>query len=546
LVKLLAKLPALKISFMILLLFIPLFFFYLGVPGLWEIDESIYADISREMLSGGDYVGTYFNYEPRYDKPPLSFWIDAVSFKIFGLTEFAARFGSALFGLFGLALVFAVGKRLFGKEIGISAAFIMGASFLYFIETQLAIIDTALTFFITLSLYWFYRGYVENDQKYLILMGIPLGLGILAKGPVSLVLPAAIALFFWVDQVFIAKNKRRGLFSWSLGSGLIIALAIALPWYLAMWNRFGTDFLQSHFGYHMIRRFAGAIEGHGGAWYFSLYYVIMLFIGFLPWSAGIPGSVTAAFINRSLPQVRLILIWFGVIFGFFSIAQTKLQGYILPAFPTFALMLAYWWNQLWSGKTTRSGVLWWGTLLQTLIAFLFTALLAGQKSRLPAGYDQTVRILYTLPLSLILGAIIGIFAFLRRKNYRHYFTVTFITFYLFWAMFLLMLVPVIENFKPVKYLAAQFRDTLLPRDLVISQIPGSMAAPFYTRHPVVFLGTSEAGNIRLAEMFRGRRRVFAMVEVGTIDYLKSRRLRYYLISRHGSGYLLSNRELKEE
>ncbi|HBE79729.1 MAG TPA: hypothetical protein DDW65_18420, partial [Firmicutes bacterium] len=145
-IALIEKLSVKKIIFMIVLLFVPLFLFYLSVPGLWDEDESIYTEISRQMLLRHDLVGTYFNYEPRYDKPPLNFWITTAFYKVFGMNEFTSRMTSTIFGFLCIILVLYFGKRLFNKRTGILAALMLGTSFLFFIETQMALIDTSLTF----------------------------------------------------------------------------------------------------------------------------------------------------------------------------------------------------------------------------------------------------------------------------------------------------------------------------------------------------------------------------------------------------------------
>jgi 4-amino-4-deoxy-L-arabinose transferase-like glycosyltransferase len=528
-----------KIVLMLVLIFIPLFMFYLGVPSFWEEDESIYVDITRQMILRNDYVSTFFNYQPRFDKPPLNFWITAVFYKLFGMNEFTSRLASNIFGFLGLIMVYLFGRKLFNRRSGLLAALILGTSFLYFIETQMAIIDTTLTFFITLTLYWFYQGFFERQPKFLLLMGIPLGLGILTKGPVALILPAAVGLTTGLSEIFRKRVNWRSLFNWRILGAFVIALAISLPWYLAMWSRHGMSFLDAHFGYHMIRRFSTAIEGHGGGWYYYLYYVVLLFIGFLPWSFGITGSISAVFKKLTGSKTFFLFSWSMVIFGFFTIAQTKLPGYILPLLPPVALMMGSWWDGLFD-ETKSNSHFWWGNAIQCFIAFLFVALIVYKKSELPAGYESTIGIFVFLPVCLVLTAMLLLITYLRTKSYRLPFKTSFVIAYIFWAVFLMTLVPIIENFKPSKYLAAEVRKYLTDKDTIISTIPEPKSAVFYTRHHVILTGD----NAKLAELLQSKRRVFAIVEKQSIAYLKEHKTRYFLIKQHGSGYLIANREVK--
>jgi 4-amino-4-deoxy-L-arabinose transferase-like glycosyltransferase len=538
-ITLMEKLPTKKIIFMIVLLFIPLFIFYLGVPSLWDEDESVYAEISRQMILHHDFVGTYFNDEPRYDKPPLNFWINTAFYKTFGMNEFTSRIGSTIFGLLCLVLAYLFGKMLFNKRSGILAAFMLGTGFLFFIETQLALIDTTLTFLIGLTLYLFYRGFTEEKPHFLLLMGIPLGLGILAKGPVALVLTGAIGLAFGFFQFFKNKVDWRRLFNWHLLGGFLIGAAICLPWYFAMVSRYGVDFIQSHFGYHMIRRFTQPIEHHGGGWYYNLYYVVLLFVGFIPWSAYIPGSLSLAIRRWSESKMFFLLSWAAITFSFFTIAQTKLPGYTLPLFLPCALLMGYWWDQLLAGSKIKSNP-WWGIGIQLLIVLGVVTFIASHRAALPQGYQGTVWVLFLLPLSLIIGTLFIWFWRRQNKSYEPFFTVTFFAYYLIWALFLLLFVPIIENYKPVKYLAVELQQHLTKQDKVISAIHSNYSVPFYTRHKVFFA----TNDLNLAKYFQDKARIFAFVEAKSLVYLKQHNLPYYSLSHYGSGYLISNRPVE--
>jgi 4-amino-4-deoxy-L-arabinose transferase-like glycosyltransferase len=537
---LMEKLPTKKIIWMIVLLFVPLFLFYLGTPSLWDEDESIYTEISRQMILRHDPIGTYFNYEPRYDKPPLNFWVTTAFYKTFGMNEFTSRLGSTIFAFLCLILVYLFGQKLFNKKTGIIAALMLGTGFLFFIESQMALIDTTLTFFIGLTLYFFYRSMTENNPWFLLLMGIPLGLGILAKGPVALVISGAIGLAFWLFLIIQKRTNSRSLWNRYLLGGFFIAAVICLPWYLAMWSRYGMDFIQSHFGYHMFKRFTQPIESHGGGWYYNFYYIVMLFIGFMPWSAYIPGSLKLAIKRWAQTPIFFILTWAVVTFGFFTIAQTKLPGYSLPLFLPVALLMAYWWEQLLSDTKLQSNP-WWGILIELCIVLGLVILIGIHRTVLPVAFQNTVWILFLLPLSLIIGAFLIWFWRKRNKSYEPFFNVTFFSYYLLWALFVLLLVPFAESNKPVKYLAAELQPYLTKQDQVIDALSGSFSSPFYTRHQIIFAANRQ----HFLQAYQTKSRVFAFVSAQSIQYLQQYHLQYYLLYHYGPGYLIVNQDLKK-
>lgn len=524
----------------ICLIFVPLFFFFLGIPHLWDGDESYYAEVSHQMLIRNDWIAPYFNYtSPSFDKPPFTFWVNLTCYKIFGMNEFASRFGSALFALFGIILVYLFGKRLFNKRTGILAALMLGTGFGYFVESQMVLIDTTLTFFIAATLYCFYRGYMDGKPSYLLIMGIPIGLGILTKGPVALLLSGGAGLVFWFYMTLKEKKKSAQLFNWQLLGGFLIAAAICLPWYLAMWFRFKEAFLAAHFGYHMFTRFTTSIESHGGSqWYFYLYYLVFLIIGFLPWSANLVGALKMGISRRGDQRTLFLLIWTALVFIFFTIARTKLPGYVIPLLPPVALLVASWWDQILADEQIKVNF-WWGILCQLAGSLFLLIFMLVMHGKVPAGYESLYKAILLIPFSLIIASLITAILFWRSRNRQILFQATLVTFYLFWIFLYLTLSQQARFFQPVKELASDLKKYLHPKDKVVVSILGAFSAPYYTDHPVAIL----YGKKEVAASLRMKERVYAMVDQATIAYLKEQRESYYLISRHAQGYLISNRAM---
>jgi 4-amino-4-deoxy-L-arabinose transferase-like glycosyltransferase len=525
----------------VLIAFILLYFFYLGIPAIWEGDDSIHAEISHQMFERNDLMAPYFNYtELRFDKPPLTFWINVFFFKLFGMNEFTTRMGSALFGVFGLWLVYLFGKKLYNRRTGILAALILGTSIIYFLETQLTLLDTALTFFISLTIYWFYIGYYEGKRFFLSLLGVPLGLGILTKGPVVLLLSGGVGIVLWSYHTLKRQKKWNELFNWQLTVGLIVAALICVPWYLAMWQRFGEAFIQSHFGYHMFARFTTAIEDHGGnQWYFYLYYVMMLFIGLFPWSTHMIGSIRLAIKQASNSSSFLLLVWAAVIFVFFNIAQTKLPGYVVPMLPPIAILTGYWWDQLLSGKIARVN-LWVGNLVQIIIILIFTVTVFSFKHLFPPGNEALFWIVLSLPACLLVGSIIILSLYVIGRKSLVYFKVTFITFYLFWALFLVIITSSAQGFQSVKYLAPAIKKYATSNDVIAINTLGALSAPFYLGRRVEILGNDQ----EFFNLFQSKARVFAVTDGQHLAYLQTNHIPFYRLASEGYNFLISNRPIK--
>jgi 4-amino-4-deoxy-L-arabinose transferase-like glycosyltransferase len=521
--------------------FILLYFFYLGVPAIWEGDDSIHAEISHQMFERNDLMAPYFNYtELRFDKPPLTFWINVFFYKLFGMNEFTTRMGSALFGIFGLWLVYLFGKKLYNRRTGILAALILGTSIIYFLETQLTLLDTTLTFFISLTIYWFYIGYYERRRIFLLFLGVPLGLGILTKGPVALIISGGVGMVIWFYYTLKRQKKWHELFNWQLAVGLVIAALICVPWYLAMWHRFGAVFIQSHFGYHMFARFTTAIEDHGGnQWYFYLYYVIMLFIGLFPWSANIIGSIRLA-IKQPSNSSLLLLIWAAVIFIFFNIAQTKLPGYVVPMLPPIAILIGCWWDQLLSGNVARSK-LWVGNLVQVSIIVIFTATVFSFKHLFPPGNETLFWIVLSLPVCLLVGSIVILGLYIIGRKPLIYFKATFVTFYLLWALILVMFTFSAQSFQTVKHLAPTIKKYATQNDVIAINTLGSLSAPFYLGRRVEIFGNDR----EFFNLFQSKARVFAVTDRQHLAYLHTHHIPFYRLASKGYNYLISNYPLNQ-
>ena len=247
------------------------FFAGLGRSAIGDSDEAFYAESAREMIEQGDWITPHYNYDYRFQKPILFYWLVAVSFLSAGIGESAARFPAALAGL-GIALVAAAcGRRWLGPREGLLGGAIVATSYGYFTIARSSLPDLPLAFFITLATWALLeatdRSALADDRataphertKWLLVGAAATALGVLTKGPVGLVIPALVILAVRIVTGQSLLPSKHGWLdqSWSaLAAGAGVLLLIALPWYGAMVGTHGTGYLERFFVGENLERFA--------------------------------------------------------------------------------------------------------------------------------------------------------------------------------------------------------------------------------------------------------------------------------------------------
>ncbi len=312
-----------------------LFFYRLGVPGLTDPDEGRYAEIAREMLVLQDYLTPHLNFLPYLEKPPLVYWLTALSLRFGGLNEWAARAIPALSALGGVLAVYWLAARLWGARTAFLAGLVTATSSGYFLLAHLLTLDMSLTCFMTWGIGLTYVALRNQERRYLPWAYLALGLAVLTKGPVGVVLPALIFLVW-----FLARKQVRDIWKlWHPGGAFLLAVLV-LPWYILVGWR-NPDFWRYFFWHENIQRFLAPQIHAGEPVYF---YFGVLAVGFLPWVFLLPWAWQASVPESPSPEAcqdRLFLvIWFGVIFLFFSLARSKLFPYLLPGLPPLAILVA--------------------------------------------------------------------------------------------------------------------------------------------------------------------------------------------------------------
>jgi 4-amino-4-deoxy-L-arabinose transferase-like glycosyltransferase len=354
------------------------FLFILGVGrwDLWNPDEPRYAQVAKEMVGTGDWILMHVNGKTYEDKPPLFFWLIALSSFLWqGFTSFSARFPSGLFSTLTVLLTFFLGKKLYGSRTGFLSALILATSFEFAYLSTRANIDATLTFFTTASIFFFLHWYQhskgeadeEQGKRSLSIYGFYIGMAFatLAKGPVGFILPLMVSLVYLLVQKDWKAMKRMRLLT-----GMALCFVVVLSWYLPAVLKGGQDFINETLLHNTIDRFA-----KGSSHVRPIYYYLTNFpVDFLPWFLFLPGAIVYGFSERKDGISRgffFLLIWFVVIFLFFSVSRGKRAIYLLPLYPAASLMVGRFWDDYLSGSGRFSVREIWITLPVYLFIILF-------------------------------------------------------------------------------------------------------------------------------------------------------------------------------
>ncbi|MFQ3574722.1 MAG: glycosyltransferase family 39 protein [Thermodesulfovibrionales bacterium] len=295
---------------------------------LFDVDEAVFSQASKEMLLSKDLINPTYNGLNRYDKPILIYWLMSLSYALFGVSEFSARLTSAVSGIILCIVLFIFVKRHTNPETGIYALLVFAFSIYYFIYSRAAVTDMLLTLFISLALFNFY---FAKKVRQILLFHLFCALAFLTKGLIGVVFPYGISICY---IIFTRQWYRLRLLFNPLG--ILVFLVVAMPWYIAQYQRNGMEFIQQFFFKHHFQRYTDVISGHKGPFY---YYLITLLIGMSPWILFLPSGI-----KRGYPDKTGIggfaLVWFAFVFVFFSLSTTKLPNYILPCIPAVAILIA--------------------------------------------------------------------------------------------------------------------------------------------------------------------------------------------------------------
>ncbi|HMF56548.1 MAG TPA: glycosyltransferase family 39 protein [Pyrinomonadaceae bacterium] len=356
------------------------------------VDEGLHANAARQMVDSGDWITPRFGSILFLDKPPLTFWCQAVFIRILGATTLAARLPSAIAACStALSLYFWAKSRGIVRVGWLAAMLYVLCPLVALGLARVAMMDSLLTLWFTLSVIGWIEGYGGNRKGYL-LMAAAMGLAVMTKGVIGLLLPcASVSIWLIIRRDWAALR----LVPWV--AVLAIFMLLVLPWHIAAWRADGNLFLREYFMHHHVQRFLGEDFGHNQpVWY----YVPNLASAMLPWSVFVPvawwRSLRLWRSERHSLDCAFAMwgLWAAIVVLFFSLSASKLPNYVLPALPALVLLVAWRLDSVWKMRrglyALESSILGIsGSLLGIL--FLTTGLFGWQWRTPPASAPWLAR-----------------------------------------------------------------------------------------------------------------------------------------------------------
>ena len=315
-----------------LLLFLS-FFAHLGNVPLFDADEGAYSEVTREMVVRQDFTAALLNDMPFFHKPPLFYWAQAASIKIFGLNEFGLRLPSAIAALLWVVSIFLFTRRCYDTKTAWHTALFMSASLLVTLIGRAATPEALLNLFLTLTLLNIYRFYHTGNKRHIYWSCMFAGLGVLTKGAIALLLPVAVSFTFFG----IKKRWKDLLLLFSNPVGLMVFGLIVIPWYLGEFMLHGEAFLNDLLLLQGMETYAGNFIGASLPYYS---YPVYILIGLLPFSALL---IRAVFHLRKLltdDLMKFMVLWSLLAFLFLPLSMPKSVFAIAYCFPPLFIIMA--------------------------------------------------------------------------------------------------------------------------------------------------------------------------------------------------------------
>jgi 4-amino-4-deoxy-L-arabinose transferase-like glycosyltransferase len=313
----------------------------LGAHTLWDMDEGVNAEAAREMLESGNWITPTFNYELRTAKPALLYWLQASSFLVFGVNEWAARLPAVLCGLGTVLLTYELARRMFTASTGLLAGLVLASCVEFCLISHAATPDPPLLLFQTLVFFLYWAGSEGARRWWFVPVGAVCGLAVLTKGPVGVGLPGLVivAHLAWTRRLDRLWDRR-------LLVGAAAFVAVAVPWYGLVALDTKGKWVEAFITNENINRFQTAADGHRGGIHYHLLFLVVLTA---PWCAFLlpalwhgqraAGRATASYLDAP-ERYRFLSVWILGYLVFFSLAATKLPNYVLPIYPAVAILIA--------------------------------------------------------------------------------------------------------------------------------------------------------------------------------------------------------------
>jgi 4-amino-4-deoxy-L-arabinose transferase-like glycosyltransferase len=449
------------------------YFVNLGVSSIWDANEAFYMQTPREMMEAGDYVTPTFNFQLRMNKPVLSYWLVALSYHLFGISEWSERLPIALGGIGIIATAFGLGRLMAGTIGGLFAALVLATSPRLLLLARRIIIDIQVTMFMGLVLLFFALSETRPARRrlYLCLMYVAAGLGVLTKGPVAVFIPAVVFLVYLGSQKRLADIRRM-----MLPLGAVISLAIVVPWYYFVYREHGWEYIGSFIFGENLGRYAQAVGEQSRG---LLFYVPVMMADLFPWSLLLPVALWWAVRERT-PVARLLVIWITTIVVFFSLSGTKEDLYILPIVSAEAALIGAMVGTALDGRALSHPAAWFaGAAASVLvIAGAVAFWLFSMSDRYSLDGAAAVAI------TAIAGGFVALAVSFRRQLFLAVTTIAGTLVIVGWCIVVCTL-PDFERYKPVKPFAEIIRTRASVGAIVGSYKFALPSLVYYLHRPIM-------------------------------------------------------------
>ena len=298
-------------------------------------DEPKYAFAASQMIDTGDFITPTFNCEPRFDKPPLIYWFIAASFKIFGVSDWAARIPSLLATLGVMLLMYRECRKRFDNWTAVLSVIVFANLLHVWVMGRSVAPETLLVFFEVAAIFSFFRALEEERKQHIYLGYVFSAFAFLTKGPVGLIVPCSVVFFYFSYKKGVLYTIKKFFDP----VGIVLFLVLGLPWYIVMFKIHGYRYFEEFFLFHNIYRFTGQARQHP----FHFYYYIPVLLGslylWLPFSQDIWAHIRQVYKEKS--DEIFFVFWAAFVFIFFSVSVNKLHNYILIAYPPLAIVIGH-------------------------------------------------------------------------------------------------------------------------------------------------------------------------------------------------------------
>ena len=492
----------------------------LGGSSIWDANEAFYVETPREMLQRGDFVSPTFNYVPRLNKPVLSYWIVAAFYKVAWVSVAVQRFPIALGALTMILAALLLARASGNLEAGLWAAAGLAVAPRLVMFGRRIFIDIYISMFMALTLTFFALSerYPERRRLFLLLMYACVGLGVLTKGPVAAVLPALV-----FGMYLLLHRELKRITEMMIPLGLVIVLAIVVPWYAALYHRYGWTYITSFIVGENIARYT---EGLGVEQRRGLsFYLPVVFSDSFPWSLCLfgaaalwvadwrrrgPNTVPYSRDDLSFRVRTLLWLWILVIVIFFTFSAAKQDLYIFPIVPAVAALAGLFIARRDGPGSSPLPRALRGTA--ALIGLLLAVAGAGT-----FYIFETVGKVYALHGAAFVGgagAIGGTVALMLAlfNRARVALVVVLVSLVTLNWVFIIWVLPSFERYKPVPALTAAIQSRLSDDDVVAHYNVALPSMVYYLGRHIEILFDRDA----FLTLLKGEKRVFAVLSAG--DY----------------------------